>query len=79
MGRGAPLHTTLAALLLLLHVVELPAAMLKALLVFCELVALLVHALAGCGCADLQDTRDLEDTALPVPCCSWCLQLHAVS
>jgi hypothetical protein len=77
MGRQASLHITLAALLLLLHVVGLPAAMPKALLVPRELIAVLLHTFTGCDCAGLQGTRDLEDAALL--CCSWCLQLQAVS
>ena len=77
MGRGASLHTTLAALLLLLHVVELPAMAPQTLLVACELSAALVHTPAGFACAGLKINVDLVDTGLL--CCNWCLQLQAVS
>lgn len=77
MGRGASLHTMLAALLLLLHVVELPAAVPQALLVACELKDALVQTPVGCASAGLKAAGGLLYTDRL--CCTWCLQLQAVS
>jgi hypothetical protein len=53
MGRGASLHTTLAALLLPLHAVELPATVPQILLFIVELRAATMQTSADCGCAGL--------------------------
>jgi hypothetical protein len=70
MGRGASLHTTLAALLLLLQLVtRAPAAVLQAVVMPCEATA--ACAAAACSCAGLCKAADgLTNTVLL--CCTWC-------
>lgn len=76
MGRGASLHTTPAALLLLLQLATPLAAVRQVLLVSCELQYVMQAPVHDC-CAGLKAKGGLEDTALL--CCRWCLQLQTLS